>query len=177
MARKKDFLLVDGYNIIHAWDELRELAAGSLFEARVRLLDILCNYQGYRQIEVIVVFDAHKVKSTENIERYNNITIVYTKEAETADNYIERVTNILGRDYRIFVATSDSMEQLIIQSRGGYRISATELKHLVKSTNREIRETIVMAKEVKKNQLFYSLDEKTRGLLDKMRRGESIDGQ
>ncbi|MBD9196822.1 MAG: GTP-binding protein, partial [Clostridiales bacterium] len=110
----EDYLLVDGYNIIFAWDELKKAAAENLDAARKKLCDLLCNYQGYRKCRVILVFDAYKVKGgLGSVEKYHNITIVYTKEAETADAYIERATYEIGRRHRVRVATSDGPEQLI----------------------------------------------------------------
>ena len=115
MYKRQEYLLVDGYNIIFAWDELKELAKDNLDAARQRLINIMCNYQGVRQCNLILVFDAYKVKgNVGEIEKYHNITIVYTKEAETADMYIEKTTNQLGKDYRVRVATSDGLEQLIL---------------------------------------------------------------
>lgn len=129
-------LLVDGYNIIFSWHELSELAKTNLDLARERLIDILCNYQGYRQCLLILVFDAYKVKHNQgSINKHNNIYIVYTKEAQTADNYIEKVTHDLTQQYRVYVATSDALEQVIVSSKGAMRISARELEILVKATH------------------------------------------
>ena len=129
-------LLVDGYNIIFSWHELSELAKTNLDLARERLIDILCNYQGYRQCLLILVFDAYKVKHNQgSINKHNNIYIVYTKEAQTADNYIEKVTHDLTQQYRVYVATSDALEQVIVSSKGAMRISARELEILVKETH------------------------------------------
>jgi predicted RNA-binding protein with PIN domain len=123
-----EYLIVDGYNIIFAWDELKALARDSLDDARARLLHILSNYCGYRQCELIVVFDAYRVKGNPgSVEQHGNLSVVYTKEAETADTYIERITHELGRHHRVRVATSDGMEQLIILGNGAYRVSAAEL--------------------------------------------------
>ncbi|MFR8392830.1 MAG: NYN domain-containing protein [Pilosibacter sp.] len=114
-----EYLLVDGYNIIFAWDELSELAAVNIDAARYKLMDILSNYQGFRKICVIVVFDAYKVPGgVEKVQKYHNIHVVYTKEAETADQYIEKVAIRIGRRYRTTVATSDGVIQLIIRSQG-----------------------------------------------------------
>lgn len=125
----KEYLFVDGYNIINYWDELREKAEISLEEARESLIDILAEYHHYSGIEIIVVFDAHLVKGNSGTEEeYKGIKVVYTKESETADHYIERTLDILGRVKKIRVATSDWLEQQIILSRGGMRISARELE-------------------------------------------------
>ena len=126
---QKEYLLVDGYNIIFAWQELKELAAVNIDSARGRLLDILCNYQGSRQCELIVVFDAYRVKGhvTEFMDYYN-IHVVYTKEAETADAYIEKFAHENGRKYKVTVATSDGLEQVIIRGQGCLLMSAREVK-------------------------------------------------
>lgn len=129
-------LLVDGYNIIFSWEELKQISKVNLDNARERLINILCNYQGYRKCLLILVFDAYKVKkNVGSIEKHDNIYIVYTKEAQTADNYIERVTHDLAQNYRVYVATSDALEQTIVASKGAMRISARELELLVKSTH------------------------------------------
>ena len=139
----KDFLLVDGYNIIFAWDDLKAIAKEDINAARERLVNILCNYQGFKRCEVIVVFDAYKVKgSVGSIERYHNITIVYTKEAETADMYIEKVTHQIARNHRVRVATSDGLEQVIILGHGAMRMSASNLKEEVTEIEKAIREII-----------------------------------
>lgn len=135
-----EYLLVDGYNIIFAWDDLRKLAEKSLDLARGRLSDILCSYRAFRQCEVILVFDAYKVKGHDrDVERYCNINIVYTRESETADSYIERVTHDLSKDHRVRVATSDGLEQVIILGNGARRVPASELLAEVRAVEREIR--------------------------------------
>ena len=139
----KDFLLVDGYYIIFAWDDLKAIAKEDINAARERLINILCNYQGFKRCEVIVVFDAYKVKgNVGSIERYHNITIVYTKEAETADMYIEKVTHEIAKNYRVRVATSDGLEQVIILGHGAMRMSASGLKTEVEEIEKAIREII-----------------------------------
>ncbi len=136
-----EYLLVDGYNIIFAWDELNEIAQESLELARDRLINILCNYRGFKSCELILVFDAYKVKgSVGSVEKHHNISVVYTKEAETADMYIERVTHELGGKRRIRVATSDNTEQVIILGNGATRVSAREFKAEVDEVERAIRE-------------------------------------
>lgn len=135
------YLLVDGYNIIFAWDELKKLANESLDLARARLIDILCNYQAYKKCSLILVFDAYKVKGNyREVENIGGISVVYTKEAETADMYIERATHELAKDHRVRVATSDGAEQIIILGSGAYRISAAEFLQEVKTAEKEIRE-------------------------------------
>ncbi|MCI8539587.1 MAG: GTP-binding protein [Oscillospiraceae bacterium] len=120
-----EYLLVDGYNIIFAWDELKSVAQDNVDAARRMLMDLLCSYQGYKQCVVILVFDAYKVpRSTGEVSRYHNIYVVYTKEAETADTYIERATYEIAREHRVRVATSDGLEQLIILGHGALRVSA-----------------------------------------------------
>jgi len=127
--RKDKYLLVDGYNIIFAWDELKELAKDNLDGARYRLMDILCNYQGYIKDTVILVFDAYKVKGNPgDVQKYNNIYVVYTKEAESADQYIERAVHQIVPKSDVCVATSDAMEQMIIWGAGALRLSAQGLK-------------------------------------------------
>ena len=129
-------LLVDGYNIIFSWDELNELSKTNLDLARTRLMEMLNNYQGYRKCLLIVVFDAYKIKkNVGSFEKNDNIYVVYTKEAQTADNYIEKVTHDLAQNYRVYVATSDALEQTIVSSRGAMRISAREFELLVKETH------------------------------------------
>ena len=124
-----EYLLVDGYNIIFAWDELKDLARENLEGARYQLMDLLCNYQGFKKNIIILVFDAYKVKNNPgSVERYRNIHVVYTKEAETADAYIERATYEIARDHRVRVATSDGLEQLIILGHGAIRVSAREFR-------------------------------------------------
>lgn len=138
-----EYLLVDGYNIIFAWDELKKAAEENLDLARNMLINTLCNYQGFRQCSLILVFDAYKVKgSVGEVEKVNNITVVYTKEAETADTYIEKATHDLSKEHRVRVATSDNLEQTIILGNGAYRISASEFYDEIKRTEKAIRELI-----------------------------------
>ncbi len=141
-----DYLLVDGYNIIHAWDGLRAIARQDLDGARARLIDRLRNYQGWKKCRVIVVFDAYKVKgSPGSVERAGDVYVVYTKEAETADMYIEKTTYALARErreHRVRVATSDGLEQMIILGHGAVRMSAAELEFEVAQAEAEIRRAI-----------------------------------
>ena len=139
----EEYVLVDGYNIIHAWDELREIARDNLDAARHVLMDRLCNYQGYRNCALILVFDAYRVpQGLGAVEKYHNIHIVYTKEAETADQYIERVTYALGKRRRVRVATSDGLEQLIILGHGAQRIPATEFHEELETVEAAIAEIL-----------------------------------
>ena len=134
-----EYLLVDGYNIIFAWEELKSIARENLDAARIALCDLLCNYQGYKKNRVIAVFDAYKVKGgLGSVEKYNNIHVVYTKEAETADAYIERATYELGRKHRVKVATSDGPEQLIILGHGALRLSASNFKEEMEQVQGQI---------------------------------------
>ena len=139
----KDYLLVDGYNIIYAWEDLSALAREDLDGARAKLIDLLRNYQSWRGCQVIVVFDAYKVKGGKGaVEQLGDLYVVYTKEAETADMYIERTTYQLSRDNRVRVATSDGLEQMIILGHGAQRMSAAELKYETDQVMAQIRDTI-----------------------------------
>lgn len=137
----KEYLLVDGYNIIHAWDDLEEIAQDNMDGARMKLADILCNYQGFRKNILILVYDAYRVKGhQEEIIKYKNIYIVYTKEAETADQYIEKTVHDLGRKYHVTVATSDGTEQVIIMGQGARRQTARELLEDILLARKQMRE-------------------------------------
>lgn len=138
-----EYLLVDGYNVIFAWEELKELADESLELAREALIEVLSNYKGFSGKEIIVVFDAYRVKGERReVERAGNIDVVYTKEAETADMYIEKVTHELSRNHRVRVATSDGLEQVIILAGGALRMSAAELHAEVAMAEAAIRSLI-----------------------------------
>lgn len=138
-----DYLLVDGYNIIFAWEDLKKISEDNLDAARGELINRMCNYQGYDGSELILVFDAYKVKGKHReVEKYCNINIVYTKESETADSYIERVTHELSRNHRVRVATSDGIEQMIILGNGAMRISAAEFRKRYDAAERSIKEFI-----------------------------------
>lgn len=140
---EEPYLLVDGYNIIFAWDELKDLAKTNLDAARGKLMDILCDYQGFTQCHLILVFDAYKVKGNMGeVGKYHNIDVVYTKEAETADMYIEKVTRDMGKKHRVRVATSDGLEQLIIMGHGATRISAAEFEREVAEVKEKVRTLI-----------------------------------
>ncbi len=141
MPAGPDYLLVDGYNVIFAWDELRKMADGNLDAARRRLMDILCNYAGYRRCVPILVFDAYKVRGgAREVERYHNLYVVYTREAETADMYIERATHELAKDHRTRVVSSDGAEQIIVMGHGALRVSARAFEEEVRAVEKEIRE-------------------------------------
>ncbi len=167
-----EYLLVDGYNIIFAWNSLKKIADISLEDARDKLIDILGDYQGYKKTNLIIVFDAYLVKGgTERIYKYNDIYVVFTKEAETADNYIERTATSLKGKHKVTVATSDRLEQIIIMSRGAIRISARELEEDVRLAKKHIREKIEEIKPIKNNMLIDNLDSETAAWLEKMRHG------
>ena len=176
---REEYLLVDGYNIIFAWDFLRELADTSLDGARGRLMDILSNYQGYRRMRLILVFDAYKVKGNPgSTVRYHNIDVVYTKEAETADRYIEKVTREIGRKHRVRVATSDGLEQLIIMGAGAIRVSAREFQEEVMAAGEELRQ-MFLDNRVKpagdKNYLMENASGEVTAYVEQMRNsGEEI---
>lgn len=173
---QEEYLLVDGYNIIFAWEELSELAKLNLDSARGRLMDILSNYQGYRKMTLILVFDAYKVKgSPGSIFPYHNIHVVYTKEAETADQYIEKVTHEIAKKHKVSVATSDGLEQLIIMGQGAKRISARELKEEIMSTNQELRELFLENPEKgtkEKQYLFDALSPELAEHMENVRLGK-----
>lgn len=138
-----EYLLIDGYNIIFAWDELKEISADSPDTARNILINRVCNYQAMKKNNVIIVFDAYKVKGTvREIEKVNNVTVVYTKEAETADTYIEKVSRELSRNYRVRVATSDGQVQMIVFGNNAVRVTAAEFIAEVREAEREIRRLI-----------------------------------
>lgn len=170
---EKEYLLVDGYNIIFAWEDLKELAASNIDGAREKLMDILCNYQGFKKCTLILVFDAYKVKGNPgSVETYHNIHVVYTKEAETADQYIEKTVHEIGRKYRVTVATSDQLEQVIILGQEGRRMSARELLEDVIEVRQQIRETAREKRSSEKNYLFDHLDEETAARMERIRLGE-----
>ena len=142
-AALPEFLLVDGYNIIFAWDDLKKIAEDNLGLARKLIADILCNYASYKDCGVILVFDAYKVAGGKgSVEKYGSIHIVYTKEAETADAYIERVTLEMAKKYRVRVATSDNLEQMIVLGHGAERIPARIFREEVLAVREEIDESL-----------------------------------
>lgn len=165
--------MVDGYNIIFAWDELNELAEDSIDAAKDALINMLCNYQGVRKMNLILVFDAYKVQGGQRrIEKHGGIFVVYTKEAETADSYIEYTTHVLSRDYNVTVATSDGLEQVIILGRGAVRMSARDLHEEVKTVKKHITSYIAQSRPVKNNMLMDNLDEASAQWLENLRRGK-----
>lgn len=170
---EKEYLLVDGYNIIFAWDELKELSRINIAGARGKLMDILSNYQGYKKCTVILVFDAYKVEgNVGEIFKYHNIHVVFTKEAETADQYIEKTVHEIGRKYKVTVATSDALEQIIIMGQGAGRMSAQGLKDEIEAANIEIREICREKPKGSKNYLFDQLPEKMADYMEEVRLGK-----
>ena len=170
----KEYLLVDGYNIVFAWEDLKELAQVNIEAARGKLADILCNYQGYKGCTLILVFDAYKVVgNTGEMMDYHNIHVVYTKEAETADQYIEKLAHEIGRKYNVTVATSDGMEQLIIRGQGCRLLSASELRDEIEYMKLELRREYLEKHSLgQKNYLFDHLDEELAFLLEQVRLGK-----
>lgn len=170
---EETYLLVDGYNIIFAWDELADLAAVNLTSARNALMDILSNYQGYRKDTLILVFDAYKVSGNPGqIFKYHNIYIVYTKEAETADQYIEKTVHRMQRKYDVTVATSDALEQVIILGQGAKRLSAQGLKEEVEQACQEIREILRERTGQDKNYLLNHLSKEMADMVEDVRLGK-----
>ena len=169
-----EYFLVDGYNVIFAWEELSDLAKVSIAGAREKLQDIMCNYQGFRKCNLILVFDAYRVEGhEEEIVPYHNIHVVYTKEAETADSYIERTAHQIGRKYQVTVATSDGLEQIIIRGQGCAMMSARELKEEMNRINQEIRRDYVEQFPGSKNYLFDYLPEDLQKHLQDVRMGNA----
>lgn len=169
----EEYLLVDGYNVIFAWEDLKELAKVNIEGARNKLMDVLCNYQGFRKCNLILVFDAYKVQGQElGVQKYHNIYVVYTKEAETADQYIEKVVHEIGRKYHVTVATSDNVEQVVTLGQGGKLLSARELRTEVEEVQRQIREEYLNRPQKGKNYLFDYLDEEISGQMEEVRLGK-----
>lgn len=171
--RKEEYLLVDGYNIVFAWEDLRELAKENIHAACDKLMDILSNYQGYRKCTLILVFDAYKVEGhAEEVIPYHNIYVVYTKEAETADQYIEKTVHRIGRQYQVTVATSDGLEQMIILGQGANRLSAQGLKKEIEDAEKNGKQEWRSRRQSSKNYLFDNVSEELSAHLEKIRMGE-----
>ena len=169
----EEYLLVDGYNVIFAWEDVKELAKVNIEGARNKLMDVLCNYQGFKKCNLILVFDAYKVQGQElGVQKYHNIYVVYTKEAETADQYIEKVVHEIGRKYHVTVATSDNVEQVVTLGQGGKLLSARELRTEVEEVQRQIREEYLNRPQKGKNYLFDYLDEEISGQMEEVRLGK-----
>lgn len=170
---QKEYLLVDGYNVIFAWEELKELAKDNIEAARNKLMDILSNYQGFKKCTLILVFDAYKVEGEMlEIVRYHNIYVVYTKEAETADQYIEKVVHEIGRKYHVAVVTSDGVEQVITAGQGATLISAREFLEEVEYVKRQIREEWAKHRQDGRNYLFDHMDDDLAQQLEDVRLGK-----
>ncbi len=169
MVRKiqKEYLFVDGYNVINSWDRFNEIKNESFEEARNQLIDILVEYMHYSKIEIILVFDGHQVKGNNGTKiTYKGLEIIYTKENETADQYIEKQVDEIGRNKKVRVATSDWIEQQIILARGATRISSRELEVEIFNERKTIDRKINL--ENKKNDLLIGrLDEETINKLNK----------
>ena len=168
----EEYLLVDGYNVIFAWDDLRELSEVNIEGARGKLMDILCNYQGYKKNTVILVFDGYKVPGNPGeVIKYHNIYVVYTKEAETADQYIEKTVPEIAKKHRVSVATSDALEQMIIIGQGAHRISARDLLTEIQITSQQMREEYMQTTKDAKQYLFEGLSENMADFMDDVRMG------
>ena len=166
----EEYLLVDGYNIIFAWEDLKELSEVNIEGARGKLMDILCNYQGYKKNTVILVFDGYKVPGNiGEVMKYHNIYVVYTKEAETADQYIEKTVQQIAKKHRVTVATSDALEQMIIIGQGAHRISARDLLAEIKMTNQQIREEHLQQTKNANQYLFDVLSDDMAEFMDDVR--------
>lgn len=172
MEKREEYLLVDGYNIIFAWEDLSELARFDLAAARGKLMDILSNYQGWKQVKLILVFDAYKVEGNiGSVSKYHNIYVVYTKEAETADQYIEKTVHEISKKYNVTVATSDALEQMIIMGAGATRLSARNLREEIESANIEIRTELLQNRKEKgsSNYLFEGVSKDLAELIEDIR--------
>ena len=164
---EKEYILVDGYNIIFAWEDLRKLAEKDLKAARDRLLDILSDYAGYGKKNLICVFDAYKVAGgTERIYKYHNIDVIFTREAETADQYIEKAAHELTKQYRVTVATSDAIEQVIIFGAGALRLSAANFGELVREAQAEMKEKYLTGRTAESLPLKESIAEKLQKAME-----------
>lgn len=172
----KEILIVDGYNIINSWEDLESLSRIDFESARQALLDKLSNYQAYKHNEIIVVFDAYKQKGNpRKVIQYENIDVVFTKEGETADMYIEKIAQQQGRNHTIRVATSDGLEQLIVLSKGAVRMSARELEREIESVNQKIRKKYTEKPKVNRNRFMDNLDPEKAKMLERMRRNDHVE--
>ncbi len=170
---REEYLLVDGYNIIFAWDELRELAEADLAAARGKLADLLCDYQGYQKCTLILVYDAYKVEGNPGeVMQYHNIHIVYTREAETADQYIEKTVRKISRNHEVTVATSDALEQVIILGQGARRMSAAGLREEMELAREELKAEHLSKGARLRHYLFDHLEEETAKEMERVRLGK-----
>ena len=173
---KEEYLLVDGYNIIHAWPELKELADEDMEAARVKLLDLLSNYQGIRKCHIIIVFDAYRVEGhAEEVIKYHNVHVVFTKEAQTADQYIERFAHDNQTKYDIIVATSDGLQQIIIRGAGCALLSARELKIEVERVNERIKQEYEEMGARDRNRLIDSLSPEAKQQMEELAKKQDDD--
>ena len=172
LSGESDYLLVDGCNIIFAWEDLRDLAQADFHAAQSRLMDILSDYQGIKGCILILVFDAYRVEGhPEETFQYHNIHVVYTKEAETADQYIERTVHKIGRKHNVTVATSDGLEQIIIMGQGAARISARGFKDEIASAKQQMREEWQERRDNSKTYLFDSMTPELKSHMEDIRLG------
>lgn len=173
--KREEYLLVDGYNIIYAWPELKEIADENMDGARIKLLDALCNYQGIRKCQIIAVFDAYRVQGHRTeIMDYHNIHVVYTKEAETADHYIEKFAHTHQHHYNVTVATSDGLEQVIIRGAGCHLLSARELKNEMENANQRLLEMYHQKQESSRNCLEDLLSDDLREQMERLRKEDIL---
>ncbi len=168
-----EYLVIDGYNVINAWGDVFNLRKDSLEDCRDKLFEILSNYQGYKKTNIIIVFDAHMVKSTREKNQFvDNLTVVFTKEHVTADNYIERFVHRMGSDHTIRVVTSDYLEQTMILGKGGIRITPKEMREEIRLINTSVKSKMDMNKAVmgKTNTIMANLNPELLEKLEKIRR-------
>jgi len=166
------YIYIDGYNILNSWPNLKPKNDTEFEGARQSLIEKMQNYGGYNGDNIFIIFDAHLVQgSLEKEEIVGNVTVVFTKEGETADSYIERTVNNLGRRKNVLVVTNDSLEQQLIFQRGAIRMSSLEFYHEVKNIEKTIKEQTKLLSYRKTDRIEDSLDEKILKKLEKMRRG------
>ena len=164
-------VFVDGYNVINSWPDLKKIKDFSYESSRLQLIDTLQNYSGFKGYKIFIVFDAQLVKgSLQKKERQGNLVVIFTKEGETADDYIEKMVNNIGRKVEVCVVTSDSLEQQVAFQRGATRMSSIEFYHEVISTQKQIQINIEKKYLGKRNWLEERIDEKTLKKLEKIRR-------
>lgn len=167
-----EYLVIDGYNVINAWRQVFDLQRESLEDCRQKLLDMLSNYQGYKKINIIVVFDAHLLKGSQlKTEQYDHITVVYTKEHQTADHFIERFVYETPSKYKVRVVTSDYLEQTMVLSNGGVRVTPRELLHEIRTVEKQEKQRKQMT-PVQGNSIQSHLHPDLAEKLEKMRRGK-----
>lgn len=176
--KKEEYLLVDGYNIIFAWPELKEHAEDNMDGAKMKLLDVLCNYQGIRKCQIIVVFDAYRVQGhPEEVIDYHNIHLVYTREAQTADQYIERFAHNNQKKYDITVATSDGLQQVIIRGAGCFLLSARDLKDEIDRVNDKIKQEFLDEQGKNRNYLLDTLSQEDKQKMERLMNANGTIGE